>query len=171
VPLTQHNADGESIRDGSGTWLVRLDRSRRTERVEFTVTRQVPPRKNGGRSIWTTRSEVPRIIALREAALEAMRGRPPLGGEISLMLQVHIPWRALYSADVCEVVHGVCVSLSRANSRSKLSPAWDTPELAPIHPSLSVAIVDSARVTFIYAQKVPYHRGESWYRVILDGER
>jgi hypothetical protein len=163
-------AEREPVQASMGAYFASSDRYGRMQRVEFRVTREVPPRRVGGRSIWRTRSEIPRIVALREAALKAMRGSAPLSGEISLMLEVHIPWVALYCADVTDVVHGVCLSLSRAGPRARLGPAWDAPELAPIHPTICVAIVESARVTFIHAQKIPYHRGESWYRVVLEGE-
>jgi len=139
--------------------------------VEFTVTHEVPPRRIGARSIWAARSEIPRIVALRKAALRAMRGGSLLSGEISLMIELHVPWTAVYSADLADVVKGVCESLSSAHPRSKLSPVWEVPELAPIHPTTCVAIVHSALVTFIYAEKVPYYRGGSWYRIILGGER
>jgi hypothetical protein len=99
-----------------------------------------------------------------------MRGSAPLSGEVHLMLEAHIHWATLYSADVTDVLYGVCLSLSRAGPRAKLGPAWDAPEFAPIHPTICIAIVESARVTFIHARKIPYHRGESWYRIVLEGE-
>jgi len=163
-------AEGEPTRGSAGAFFASSDRSRRIQRVEFRVTRAVPPRRVGGRSIWRTRSEIPRIVALRNAALGAMRGSAPLSGEVSLMLEAHIPWATLYFADITDVVHGVCLSLSRAGPRARLAPAWDAPELAPIHPAICIAIVESARVTFIHARKIPYHRGESWYRIVLEGE-
>jgi hypothetical protein len=168
--MTDRSAERRNTPGGTGGPFAQSERPQRAERVEFTVI-ELPPRKIGGQSIWVTQSEIPRIVALRKAALEAMAGSSPLSGEISLVLEVHIPWGALYSADVSDVVHGVCLSLSRATPRCKLNEFWEAPELRAIHPTICVAIVDSARVTFIYAQKIPYYRGESWYRVILDGER
>ena len=138
--------------------------------MEFTVTREVPPRRIGARSIWAARTEVPRIVALRETALRTMRGGSLLRGEISLIIEVHVPWTDVYSSDLGDVVKGVCESLSRAHPRSKLSSVWGAPELALIHPTICVAVVDSAEVTFLYAEKVS-SRGEPWYRIILNGER
>ena len=113
-------AEGERAPGSAGAFFASSDRSRRMRRVEFRVTREVPPRRVGGRSIWRTRSEIPRIVALREAALRAMSGSAPLSGEVSLMLEAHIPWATLYFADVTDVVHGV-VGGSRSASAERIS--------------------------------------------------
>jgi len=51
----------------------------------------LPPKKNGAQSMWDKKLESERLVALRQAALQAFNGQTPLQIDIKLILKIHIP--------------------------------------------------------------------------------
>ncbi len=137
-------------------------------RIEFRVEQQLPPKKDGANSMWATSAEVPRLIALRQAAVAAMAGRPPFRANVSLELEVHIvPGQRV--GDLDNFVTGVCDGLMAAHTRIKQDPRWEVPECAKVHPSKCAAIEDDDAVISIMARKV-VGGSAPCYRVSLEGE-
>ncbi len=137
--------------------------------VEFLVEGDLPPKKDGANSMWAKRAEVPRLIALRRAAVEAMAGQPPFRSDISLSLELHcpaLPGRQV--GDLDNFITGVCDGLMGADPRIRQDARWNAAELAGIHPSRTVAIEDDCAVVSITATKVP-DAPTPWYRVSLEG--
>lgn len=141
-----------------------------TDRIEFCVEGHLPPKKDGANSMWAKPVEVPRLIALRKAAVAAMSGKPPLRANIALELEVHCPAaQGQRVGDLDNFVTGVCDGLMAADLRSNKDSRWDAAECVSIHPIKCIAIVDDDAVVSIIARKV-VGGSESWYRVILEGE-
>jgi hypothetical protein len=141
-----------------------------TSRIEFCVEGHLPPKKDGANSMWAKSAEVPRLIALRKAAITAMAGRRPFRANISLELEVHcpvVPGQRI--GDLDNFVTGVCDGLMAAHPRTNLASQWDASEYAPIYPLKCIAIDDDDAVVSIVARKVVVG-SVSWYRVLLEGE-
>jgi len=138
-----------------------------TRRIEFLVHGTPPPKKDGANSMWAKRTEIPRLIALRQAASDAMRGTSPLRSRIHIELEVHCPVEA---GDLDNLVTGVCDGLQAADPGAKLDPHWALPDLAAVRPDVSIAIADDAQVVAIGAARAVGHDGPVWYRVALEGE-
>lgn len=117
--------------------------------------------------MWAKRTEIPRVIALRQAARDAMHGASPLRARIRLELEVHCPVEA---GDLDNLVTGVCDGLQAADPRIKLDPQWALPDLTAVRPGVSIAIADDAQVVAIVAGRAVDHDGPVWYRVALEGE-
>jgi len=139
-------------------------------RVEFKVKGDLPPKKDGAKSMWAKRAEIPRLIALRLAALKAMAGRPPFRSSIELELELHcsvLPGRRI--GDLDTFITGVCDGLMAAVPQFEKDQRWEAKELADIHPSKIVAIEDDSAIVLITARKMA-ETGQPWYRVSLLGE-
>ena len=120
--------------------------------------------------MWAKSAEVPRLIALRQAALVAMAGGPPLRSNISLELEVHCPSSGSQRiGDLDNFVTGVCDGLMAADLRINSDPRWEAPECETVRPSLCMAIEDDDAVVSIIAKKI-LGASVPWYRVSLEGE-
>jgi hypothetical protein len=138
-------------------------------RVEFRVE-DLPPKKDGANSMWAKAAEVPRLIALRRAALAALKGRRPFCVDISLELEVHCPASGRQRmGDLDNFVTGICDGLMAADPRVRRDPRWEAQELMAIHPSKIVGIEDDDAVVTIHAKKV-FGAASAWYRVAVEGE-
>lgn len=140
------------------------------QRVEFRVENELPPKKDGANSMWAKPAEVPRLIALRRAAVVALAGRSPLRANISLELEVHCPAaQGQRHGDLDNFVAGVCDGLMAAVPKSRRDPRWDEPEFAAVHPCKMIAMEDDDAVVAIIARKTT-GAASPWYRVALEGE-
>lgn len=139
-------------------------------RIDFQVALELPPNKDGANSMWAKPAEVPRLIALRRAAAEALAGQPAFRSNIRLNLELHCPLtpgRGI--GDLDNFITGVCDGLMAADTRIKCDPRWNASQLAGIHPSKVVAIEDDSAVVSITATKTA-DTPTPWYRVSLEGE-
>jgi hypothetical protein len=121
--------------------------------LELLVT-GLPPKKDGANSMWRKPSEVPRIKALRLAAINALghRDRPVPKGEVRLMLRLHAPRSA---GDLDNFITGVCDGLMGCNQRTPvvLGDWADVPESA--RPYRALVYIDDGCVTRIEAERLP----------------
>lgn len=120
----------------------------------FDVEGHLPPKKDGATSMWNKRAELPRIVALRQAAAAAMGARPPFDGPTALSLVVHIACNTRGTGDLDNFVTGVCDALQCCAPRAAIAPEWEAPELAEVHPRHVVALVDDVHIVEINARKV-----------------
>ena len=131
----------------------------------------VPPKKDGANSMWAKDTEVPRLISLRRAAHAALEGKPPLKSNVALHLDMYCrPEELLRIGDLDNFVTGICDGLMRANPRIKQHARWQSEDLAPIRPEITVALVDDSAVVSIKASKRPSEDGRVWYAVELTGD-
>jgi hypothetical protein len=138
---------------------------------QFRVDGILPPKKDGAASMWAKPAEIPRLIALRRAALQSMQGYSPLQKNISLKLSICCPAESLASiGDLDNFITGVCDGLMAAAPRIKRDPQWLSGELASINPEVTIAIVDDSEVRSIQAVKEASTDGSTWYEVFLEGE-
>ena len=140
----------------------------RTYRFEI---KGLPPKKDGAQSMWGKPLEAKRLVELRQGALKAIQGYPPLQSNIKLTLKIHVgPVNDRSIGDLDTFVTGVCDGLMAAAPRGKLDPIWDDAKLKHIHPSKTIAIVDDSQVISIQAEKIIGDTEQPWYEVILEGE-
>ena len=139
--------------------------------IKFRVEGELSPKKDGAQSMWGKATEARRLVALRTGALQALDGQPPFERNISLALTVHVGLtNNRQSGDLDNYVTGVCDGLMAADTRSKLDPLLQSPDMDEIHPSRSIAIRDDAQVLSIRADKRYGEGGDVWYEVVLEGE-
>ena len=138
-------------------------------KIQFIVE-CLPPKKDGAQSMWGKRLEAERLVALRQGALQALKGQPPLQSNIKLILKIHIPVNYKSIGDLDTFVTGVCDGLMATPYGGKLNPIWDNEELKSIRPAQTIAIVDDSQVVSIQAEKIIGDIDRPWYEVILEGE-
>lgn len=130
----------------------------------------LPPKKDGANSMWGKELEAKRLINLRQAALSALKGQPPLQRNIKLALKIHIPVNNRSIGDLDTFVTGVCDGLMKRAPGSKLhEETWNKPEYRDIHPDKVIAIMDDSQVINIQAEKIIGDADQQWYEVILEG--
>ncbi len=131
----------------------------------------LPPKKDGANSMWGKKLESERLVALRQATLQALKGQPPLQRNIKLILKIHIPVNNRSIGDLDTFVTGVCDGLMKRDPRSKLhEETWSNPEYRDVHPDKVIAIVDDSQVISIQAEKIIGGTEQRWYEVILEAE-
>ena len=140
------------------------------KQIAFRVQDSLPPKKDGAASMWAKSAEIPRLIALRKAALEAMGSNTPLRRNITLKLTIYYSKQELVRAgDLDNFITGVCDGLMAANPGIKKHPRWSDAKLDTIKPDVTVAIADDSEVISIHATKTGTENGV-WYDVVLEGE-
>ena len=140
-------------------------------KIKFSVKDALPPKKDGAKSMWNKPSEAARLVQLRLAASESMKGSPPFRKNVRLSLDIFLKDPESETAgDLDNYITGVCDGLMSAHPRAKLDTIWNTPELAHIHPRKTIALEDDSAVISIYADKIPAHRSGPKYRVTLEGK-
>ena len=140
-------------------------------KITFEVRDGLPPKKDGANSMWNKPTEAVRLVQLRLAASESMKGSPPFRKNVRLSIEIFLEDPESETAgDLDNYITGVCDGLMSAHPRAKLDSIWSTPELAHIHPRKTVALEDDSAVISIYADKVPAHRSGPRYCVTLEGK-
>ncbi len=146
-------------------------------RIRFEVRGELPPKKDGAKSMWSTQLEAQRLIALREAAHQALDGAPRFAKGIRLTLYVHVgnDQRRVQNnrkqeGDLDNYISGVCDGLmaAHANALPHLHESFRQQE-QEVHPSKCIAYMDDSAVARIVAEK-HVGPGPSWYRVEIKGD-
>lgn len=137
--------------------------------VSFQV-KGLPPKKDGANSMWGKPLEAKRLVALRQAALKALKEQSALQSDIKLTLKIHISVNNRSVGDLDTFVTGVCDGLMATRYGGRLDHIWDNKELERIHPTKTIAIVDDSQVVSIQAEKIIGDTDQPWYEVILEGE-
>ena len=139
--------------------------------TKFRVDGELPPKKDGATSMWGKPTEARRLIALRQAALRALGGQPPLEDNIHLSLTVHVgPRNDQRAGDLDNYVTGVCDGLMAAAARASIDAQLRVPELSEIHPSRCIAIRDDSAIVSIRAEKLFGRGDELWFEIVLEGD-
>ncbi len=141
-------------------------------RYEFFILADLPPKKDGAQSMFGKPLEAKRLVKLRQAALEAFRGQPPLRSNIKLSIKVYVGQvNNMSTGDLDNFVTGICDGLMQADMRAKMDSIWSKPGMEDIHPSKTIAIVDDSQVVHIEAIKVVGDSHQQGYEIILEGEQ
>jgi len=138
-------------------------------KYQFQV-KGLPPKKDGAQSMWGKPSEAKRLVALRQAAFQALKEQLPLQSNIKLTLNIHLPVNNRSIGDLDTFVTGLCDGLMATPYGGKLDPIWDNKELKNIHPTNTIAIHDDSQVVSIQAEKIFGGGSQQWYEVVLEGE-
>jgi len=139
-------------------------------KIQFIVE-CLPPKKDGANSMWGKKLESERLVNLRQAALQALNGQPPLQINIKLSLKLHLPVNNRSIGDLDTFVTGICDGLMKRDPRSKLyEETWSNPDYGDVYPDKVIAIVDDSQVVSIQAEKIIGDTEQQWYEVILEGE-
>ncbi len=133
--------------------------------VKFVV-HDLPPKKDGANSMWRKGTELPRLKALRVAALEAWGDAPLLMHKAGLEIIVYADPRA---GDLDNFITGICDGLMAAHSLTPIDDqAWiDIPSEG--HPRKAIALSDDSIVERIVAERRHSAESGSWYEVISTG--
>ena len=146
-------------------------------RIRFRVKEELPPKKTRskkGGSMWSSKTEARRLIALREKALHKMGSQPLFAGDVRLTLRVHVGFRDKGlgnkgSGDLDNFVSGVCDGLMNAQGQPNIDEdLWR--ENPDVHPTRSIAFKDDSQVVKINAEKLAIPEDHSWYEIELEGE-
>lgn len=131
--------------------------------ITFTV-RALPPKKDGANSMWRKGTELDRLKALRLAASEAMQGRHPLSGPVSLQITIHSEPAA---GDLDNFITGICDGLMAAHPACPIERSvWaDLPPAA--RPSEAIVFKDDAMVSAIVARRLPVDIQGPTYEVVI----
>lgn len=142
--------------------------------IRFTVNGR-PPKKHGEKSMWARDDEAPRIVSLREKALEV---RTKLGINdcfrtlVSLELRIFVPKSRLESiGDLDNFITGVCDGLQAADSKvlPYLNRVFSEPRREGIDPKKALVIENDSKVVSILAKKIELDEGkEEYYDVVVE---
>lgn len=135
--------------------------------IHFAVEGHLPPLKASGSSMWSTQAE--RLVALRAAAHEALRGASPLRAPVEVRLAVHATAPTSRSTgDLDNLVAGLLDGLQAApaGAGNLDDSAWAGCE--GYEPAVALAIEDDCEVVSIQAEK-KLAAGDPWYEVWLEG--
>lgn len=139
--------------------------------VEFVVTGDLPPKKDGANSMWYKETEARRLIALRKAAYKAFGNNPPFDKSVILTLEIQMPGTVDENiGDLDNFVTGVCDGLMVAHPRSKFHQAWQDETLSIIHPLQWFGLKDDRYIVGIHANKKFGDPTAPWYRVVLESD-
>ena len=137
-------------------------------KINFQVN-GLPPKKDGAQSMWGKSLEAKRLVALRQADLQALKGHPPLISNIKLTLKIHLPVNDRSIGDLDTFITGVCDGLMGTSYEGKLDSIWDNKGLESICPTKPIAIEDDSQVISIQAEKIIGESDQQWYEVVLEG--
>ncbi|MCY4497304.1 MAG: RusA family crossover junction endodeoxyribonuclease [Rhodospirillaceae bacterium] len=159
-----------------------------SEPIKFEVKNKgkdlLPPKKRGKKSMWSNRTEAPRLLALRKAAKDQMKDQgveKPYCREtkIRLTLCVYVQSEReresgeTGAGDLDNFITGVCDGLMAAHDNLLRAETWhedfDTAE-EELHPSEAIAYEDDSQIMEICAKKVvdPTPGDDGWYEVKLE---
>lgn len=135
------------------------------------LVNDMPPKKDGSSSMWNKKTEVPRLISLRTAAIKAFNGAPPLEKNISLTINVYIPINNRTVGDLDNFITGICDGLMahNINPNTKISALFSEPQLKDIYPDKPIGIIDDVEIINIQAKKIIGNCATPYYEVILQG--
>jgi len=139
-------------------------------KISFQV-QDIPPKKDGANSMWGKETEIPRLISLRRAALEAMAGLDPFERNIHLKFTFHCPSNKIFRVgDLDNFITGVCDGLQAADPRAGGKTKWAKEAPPEIQPNECIAIKDDCYVVQILAEKVGDDSARDWYEIEIEGE-
>jgi hypothetical protein len=138
-------------------------------RIEFTVN-NLPPKKDGANSMWRKETEVPRIISLREKALETIKEHNYKIQEQYLRLEftLFVPEEKIESiGDLDNFITGICDGLQAAHYSVTPHSLFNEPGREEIHPRKPILIINDSKVLNINASKSIIREGTQCYYNLL----
>ena len=144
-------------------------------RIEFLVKGNLPPKKDGAKSMWAKDDETPQfIVALREKALEA-RSKVGLNecfdSLVAIEFTLFVPKSQLESiGDLDNFIAGICDGLQAADKKVEPHPIFNMPGREGIDPSQALLIENDAKVVSITAKKIALDEDnqELYYKVAVE---
>ena len=128
-------------------------------KIEFTV-RNLPPKKDGANSMWGKPSEIPKLKALRIAAVEAMGNLPLINSDISLTIKIYAHGR---KGDLDNFITGICDGLMSARVDRFEDLYSDI--LPDARPKNDICYRDDVLITQITAQRIEINAGSEYYTI------
>ncbi|MDE2937530.1 MAG: RusA family crossover junction endodeoxyribonuclease [Chloroflexota bacterium] len=139
--------------------------------ISFRVENELPPKKDGGNSMWNKPTEARRLVALRHHALEALGSAPPFSQDIRLAVTVCVGSSNTKSTgDLDNFITGICDGLMQAHSQTTLHTLFSQYENTQTHPRNTVAIDDDSQIVEIHARKLVGNPEDVWYEVEISGD-
>lgn len=106
----------------------------------------MPPRKDGGTSMWKKEKEVNKIVSLRRSLNEVLQFNKiatPINLYLKLNVEIHLPKKHLQKSDIDNLVGGIFDGIQKADNRSNLHNGYEQYLGTPIHPAHSFISNDS----------------------------
>lgn len=88
---------------------------------------RVPPRKDGGNSMWNKDKEVNKLIELRkklDITLQQHQIPTPVTDYLKLKVEIYLPKKYLEMSDIYNLVGGICDGLQKASYKTNLSEKY-----------------------------------------------
>lgn len=142
------------------------------DRMVFSIVFDVdgmPPRKDGGHSMWNKDKEVNKLIDLRkqlDATLQKHQIPTPITDYIKLKVEIYLPEKYLEKSDIDNLVGGICDGIQKANYKSKLNGKYIQFEGTSVHPFNSF-LCDDSRVLELDVKKI-INEKKTFYRVLIE---
>ncbi|MBM3557329.1 MAG: hypothetical protein FJX47_17460 [Alphaproteobacteria bacterium] len=116
----------------------------------FKVVGHVPPARRAHGAMWGDPAEAARLIALRQAAVLAFNGAPPLVDEIGVNLAIVFGGaEGRQDTELHAYGAGLCDGLMAAPGRIKVHESLTNPGLAAIAPTKPIALLDDSGLAAI----------------------
>lgn len=141
----------------------------RLDKMAFSIVFDVegmPPRKDGGQSMWNKDKEVNKLIELRkqlDATLQKQQIPTPITDYLKLKVEIYLPEKHLEKSDIDNLVGGICDGLQKANYKSKINEKYIQLEGTSVHPFNSF-LCDDSRILELDVKKI-INEKKNFYRV------
>jgi Holliday junction resolvase RusA-like endonuclease len=126
----------------------------------------LPPRKDGGHSMWNKDNEVKKLLELRSQfhnTILKQQISTPITNYLRLNIEIYLSEKDLVRSDIDNLVGGVFDGLQSASNATKLNNVYNQYKGTPIHPSNSF-ILDDSRILELNVKKIISER-RTFYRV------
>lgn len=123
--------------------------------ISFT-NKGMPPRKDGGTSMWSKNKEVNKLLELRaniNAALQKLNINTPISDYMKLKVEINLPEKWLKKSDIDNLIGGICDGLQRTSYSAKINKAYEDYIGTPLHPTFAFIENDSL-ITEVFAKKI-----------------
>jgi hypothetical protein len=140
--------------------------------MNFNISFEIdgmPPRKDGGHSMWNMDKEVKKLLALRtktQVALQGLKKPLPIMDYLRLTIDIHLSEKELERSDIDNLVGGVFDGLQNASKNTILNEEYKQYEGTPIHPSNAILFNDS-RVLEMNVKKT-INEQRNYYQISIE---
>lgn len=129
----------------------------------------LPPRKDGGRTMWSKDKEVEKLLNLRKQFYETLQKNNvdfPISEFLKVKIEIYLLEKDLRRSDIDNLVGGVFDGFQSADAKAKLNDGYKEYEDTPIHP-LNSFLDDDSRILELNVKKI-VSENRTFYRVSME---
>jgi len=139
-------------------------------KIEFEVD-DIPPKKDGSKSMWAKECEAKKIVSLRKRAIEKIKSENvdiPISNRLKLKICIYLPNEKLETTgDLDNFITGICDALQKVHGNvNKWDKIFDQPENDDINPTISIISNDS-KIISIIAMKKEANKENTHYKIVI----